>query len=65
MKNFNADIDAMDDEEYGIFKTFVSDAERLQYNRTNIKRFQTAHTLTLTPFKGFSVKGIFGTDYRR
>ena len=65
VKNFNADIDAMDDEEYGIFKTFVSDAERLQYNRTNIKRFQTAHTLTLTPFKGFSVKGIFGLDYRR
>ena len=65
VKNLNADIDAMDDEEYGIFKTFVSDAERLQYNRTNIKRFQTAHTLTLTPFKGFSVKGIFGLDYRR
>lgn len=63
-RNYQADIDAMDDYEYSSFKNFVDKAEALQDNKESIKRFQMAHTLTLTPLAGLTVKGILGIDYR-
>ena len=63
--NFGADIDAMDDAEFSLFKAFIDKAEQLQYNRTNIKRFQMSHTLRFSPLKNLSLKGTFGLDYRR
>lgn len=63
--NFGADIDAMDDAEFSLLKAFIDKAERLQYNRTNIKRFQMSHTLRFSPLKNLSLKGTFGLDYRR
>lgn len=63
-RNYQADIDAMDDYEYSSFKNFVDRAEALQDNKESIKRFQMAHTFTLTPLAGLTVKGILGIDYR-
>ncbi len=63
-RNFLADIDAMDDYEYRAFRQFVDRAEALQDNKESVKRFQMAHTLTLTPLAGLTVKGILGIDYR-
>ncbi len=63
-QHYLSDIDAMDGDMYAAFKQLVDGAERLQDNNESIKRFQMSHTLTLKPFEGLTLKGIFGLDYR-
>lgn len=63
-QHYLSDIDAMDGDMYAAFKQLVDGAEKLQDNNESIKRFQMSHTLTLKPFEGLTLKGIFGLDYR-
>lgn len=62
--NYDADIDNLDDYAFRQMKTFVSNAERLQNDKENIKRFQTSHSLIFQPIKNLTFKGTIGLDYR-
>lgn len=62
--NYNPDIDAADEYEYSRMKAFVDRAEALQHNRESVRRFQTSHSIKLTPLNNLTVKGTIGLDYR-
>lgn len=62
--NYLPDIDANDDYAYSQMKAFVNKAEQLQNNTEQIRRFQTAHTLTFTPISSLTFKGTIGADFR-
>lgn len=62
--NFPANIDAATPEEFALMKAFVSDAEAMQDNKENVKRFQTSQQLTFTPLKNLTFHATLGVDYR-
>lgn len=62
--SYNPDIDAADEYEYSQMKAFVDKAEALQYNKESVRRFQTSHSIKLTPLNNLTLKGTVGLDYR-
>ncbi len=62
--SYNPDIDAADEYEYSQMKAFVDKAEALQYNKESVRRFQTSHSIKLTPLSNLTLKGTVGLDYR-
>jgi outer membrane receptor for ferrienterochelin and colicin len=58
------DIDNLDDATYAVLKDFVRGAERLQDADVSIRRFQTSHSITLTPVENLNIKATLGVDYR-
>ncbi len=63
-RNFDADIDAMDEAEFGKLKKLVDKAEALQNNNESVKRFQTSHTVLYMPLRNLTLRAVLGVDYR-
>lgn len=63
-KNFTADIDKATPYEYGMMKSFVSQAEEMQDHKEHVKRFQTSQQLLFTPLTNLTFHATLGLDYR-
>ncbi len=61
---FDNKIDDLSDSDFQVMKDYVSGAERLQDNTTNINRFQTSQILEYRPIEEWVVKATMGLDYR-
>lgn len=61
---FNPNLNELSDEDYALMKQYVTKAEELQDNQTNINRFQTSQIIEYKPSDNLMIKATTGLDYR-
>ncbi len=61
---FDADLDALPQDEFSNFEQFVNSAERLLNNEVEVDRFQMSHSLDIKPISSLTLRALGGLDYR-